>query len=144
MGPQRLFYLGFFIYFLIIPLLTISSKIKPIQEKFNYVTPSIYFLIAIWSNILLSVLIPHVFTPRIPLKNFYQVVATMAENREMFCAFIVLSYIFFYLPAGAKVIEVNNGLARSGRSTKDGPQADKCLGRLPIQKNTTDLDQLSL
>jgi hypothetical protein len=143
LNPQKLFYLGFFVYFFIFPFLTLNKRIKPFVRKLNYTPPSIYFLSATWLTILLSVLIPHVFTSRTSIKEFHDIVNIIAENREMFCAFVVLSYIYFYLPAGVEVIEGSYKFAEISPSSTNGREADECLNQLVIQKNIPDRDQLS-
>jgi hypothetical protein len=114
LGPQKLFYLGFFTYFFVVPLLTLSDKIKLLKNKLNYTTPGIYFLSGTWLIILISTLIPYVFTPHNPLSEYYRMIKVMAETREMFCAFVVLSYVYFYLSADIKIIQVDNNLPRLG------------------------------
>jgi hypothetical protein len=106
LNPQKLFYLGFFTYFFIIPLLILSDKIKPLKDKLNYITPGVYFLTVTWLTIVLSFLIPYVFTPHTPQPEYYRMASVMAETREMFCAFVVLSYVYFYLAPNIKIMQV--------------------------------------
>jgi hypothetical protein len=89
LGAQNIFRLGFFIYFLIIPLLMYAGKLKLIKSKLNFTIPSVYFLISIWVPILFSIILAffgaHEAHPR------------LAETREMFYAIFISFYIYCYL-----------------------------------------------
>jgi hypothetical protein len=87
LNAQNLFYLGFTIYFLVIPLLMKTEKLRSLREKIDYHIPSPYFLISVWSIIILSFVLS-LYTPKF---------RAMIETREMFMAFVVLFYVSFYL-----------------------------------------------
>jgi hypothetical protein len=87
LNVQNLFYIGFTIYFLIIPLLMKSEKLQLLKEKINYHIPSFYFLVSVWPIIILSFVLS-LYTPKL---------RAMIETREMFMAFVVLFYVSFYL-----------------------------------------------
>jgi hypothetical protein len=89
LNAQNLFYVGFLTYFLFIPLLMQSEKLNFIKKKFNYNTPSVYFLIAIWPTIILTFILA--LSPEMVR------IRAMIETREMFMAFAVLFYVSFYL-----------------------------------------------
>jgi hypothetical protein len=128
-SPQHLFYLGFFIYFLVMPFLTLSKKIKPIKDKLHYITPSINFMLATWIPILFSTLIIYVFTPRTPLDEYYRIIFTIAETREMFCAFVVLFYVYLYLPPDFQPAAVVKPLVTS-KSWQRWPKRTKSTNKL--------------
>jgi hypothetical protein len=83
---KRLFYVGFFMYFFIMPLLLRRDKYKYLQNKFHFTNPSNYFLIAVWPNIILFEFMSLI------LNN-----DPLSETDEMFMAFAVLFYVVFYL-----------------------------------------------
>jgi hypothetical protein len=92
-NPQRLFYFGFFIYFLIIPLLMFSKKLKFIKDKFHYVIPNFYFLLAIWLNIGLSILIRYVFMKGEPITVLNLMGGVMSEIRELLCRILLSLFL---------------------------------------------------
>jgi hypothetical protein len=87
LNAQNLFYIGFTIYFLIIPLVMKTEKLRLLREKIDYHIPSPYFLISVWSIIILSFILS-LYTPKF---------RAMIETREMFMAFVILFYVSFYL-----------------------------------------------
>jgi hypothetical protein len=137
-GPQKLFYLGFFTYFFIVPIFALFDTIKPLKEKLNYVTPGIFFLSATWLTFLLSMLIPFVFTPHTPLHEFYRMADVIAETREMFCAFVVLSYVYLYLSPDIRMIRVDDNLSRIRPSWGGSQKAKEFSLALSGQKHGED------
>jgi hypothetical protein len=87
LNAQNLFYIGFTIYFLIIPLLMKSGKLKLLREKLDYHIPNFYFMISVWPIIIISFV----------LSLYTSKFRAMIETREMFMAFVVLFYVSFYL-----------------------------------------------
>lgn len=133
-GPQHLFYLGFFSYFFVIPLLTFSDRIKSLMDKLHYITPGIYFMLATWIPILFSVLAVYAFTPHTPSNEYYRVLDVIAETREMFCAFIVLFYVYLYLPADFKSAPIVKPLGIS-ESWKSWPKTERNTDNLETLKS---------
>ena len=81
----RMFLIGFFVYFMIIPL-AMRSKMKYLQEKFYYDPPSYIFMVSIWPIIIL-------FCTAGVISRSHALV----EGGEMYIAFVVLLYVIFYL-----------------------------------------------
>jgi hypothetical protein len=96
LNAQNLFYLGFVIYFLLIPLVNKFKKVKLLKHKLHYQTPSFYFLISIWPIIILSFI----------LSLYSEKFRAMIEIREMFMAFVVLFYVSFYLSRENRLLAV--------------------------------------
>lgn len=88
-NAQNLFYIGFLIYFLFVPILIHSKRLSFLKNKLHYHTPSFYFLISVWPIIILSFLLS--------LHSDIIKIRAMIESREMFMAFVVLFYVSFYL-----------------------------------------------
>lgn len=87
LAPQKLFYLGFLIYFLIIPLIVRFGKFKTLVGRIHYNLPGFYYLISIWSNIILFWILAKISDRG----------RSITETGEMFIAFAVLFYVIFYL-----------------------------------------------
>lgn len=95
-SSQNLFRLGFFSYFLIIPVLCLNKKIKAILQKMGYLKPSwtavgIVFIVFLFS-FLLAVLSPVEFKPPI------------AESREMLYALFILIYVILYIKPDKELV----------------------------------------
>lgn len=95
LSPDRLFLIGFFIYFFIIPILMMSKYFNKVKAYFHYIIPSLYFIAAIWVPFWLSRVYGHVLEKG---KPWYDVtMAVQSETREMYYALVVLVYAFLYL-----------------------------------------------
>lgn len=86
---QNLFRLGFFGYFLFLPLLLSIDRLKKVIIKLGYIKPSKMFVI-----ILLVVFGISFF---LATKVEFQVKMAMAETREMLYAFFIFIYVTLYM-----------------------------------------------
>jgi hypothetical protein len=88
-STQNIFRLGFFGYFLVLPLLLFLDKIKNLLSKIDYKKPSVQFrlimLVVFGFAFILSVYTPYIRKMAI------------AETREMLYAFFILFYVVFYI-----------------------------------------------
>ena len=78
------------IYFFLIILLMHFKKLRFLKNKIHYQAPSFYFIISVWTIIILSFVLSLSNIKIIKLR-------AMIETREMFMAFVVLFYVSFYL-----------------------------------------------
>jgi hypothetical protein len=83
---NRAFYLGYMIYFLIIPLTVRFMKINYLKERFSYFPHNNLFIISNLINIILFF-----------LSGLYFINIAYSEVFEMFIALAVLFYVLFYL-----------------------------------------------
>lgn len=88
-STQNLFRLGFFGYFVILPLVFFNKKIKNLLQKIGYIPPNLKFIIAIIIVFLLSFVLAF-YSPE-NIKSY------MAETREMLYAGFILTYILVYI-----------------------------------------------
>ena len=86
---QNLFRLGFFGYFLVVPLLMYIPKLKKIANKVGYVQPSKLFIIVLLVVFVLSFALA-------PMVEF-NVKMSIAETREMLYSFFILIYVILYI-----------------------------------------------
>ncbi|MBT8181141.1 MAG: hypothetical protein KJO53_06080 [Eudoraea sp.] len=86
---QNWFRLGFFGYFVILPLIIINKKIKNLLQKIGYKPPNFKFIIAIIIVFLLSFVLA-IFSPE-------NIKSSMAETREMLYSAFILTYILVYI-----------------------------------------------
>jgi hypothetical protein len=93
LNAQCFFYLGFFAYFFVMPLVMRTNKYLLLKQKIYYDPPSFTFIISVWPVIIFSFLLS--FT----VYNHYAII----EAREMFMAFVVLFYVIFYLPEATEI-----------------------------------------
>jgi hypothetical protein len=88
-GIQNMFRLGFLVYFLVFPALTISDRVRSWAARVGYVRPSGAFLLMVWGVIAASGLVQ--------LAAPDEARRALVETRESFYAFSVLVYVFLYL-----------------------------------------------
>lgn len=86
---QNLFRMGFFGYFVILPLLLYNAKINNLLQKIGYPKPS--------SGFTLTVLFVLVLSFVLALKSDPQIKSALAETREMLYAFFIMVYIVAYM-----------------------------------------------
>lgn len=86
---QNLFRIGFFGYFLIIPLLHSIPGVKPPLQKIGYKKPDTFF----------TLLLLLVFTSSVAVIFFLPVTlkSPLAETREMLYAYFIMIYVSVYL-----------------------------------------------
>jgi hypothetical protein len=89
LNPQNLFRLGFFTYFLILPLLMQVRRLRELGTKVGYVAPEAAFLFMVWIVMGVSVILS-VAGPDSARR-------VVVETQEAFQAFVVLAYVYFYL-----------------------------------------------
>jgi hypothetical protein len=89
LNPQNLFRAGFFTYFLILPLLMQVRRIRELGTRLGYVAPEAAFLLMVWSVLGVSVVLS--------IAGPDSARRAVVETQEGFQAFVVLSYVFFYL-----------------------------------------------
>jgi hypothetical protein len=89
LNPQNLFRAGFITYFLILPLLMSFGRIRAIGTRLGYVAPGVPFLLMIWIVMGVSVVLS-VAGPDSARR-------AVVETQEAFQAFVILSYVYFYL-----------------------------------------------
>lgn len=89
LSSQNIFRLGFFIYFLVIPIMMYAGKLNILKKKFGFRVPEARFVITVWSLLIISFV----------LAGFSEEVikASIAETREMFYALFILIYIYTHL-----------------------------------------------
>lgn len=88
-STQNMFRLGFFGYFLILPLLTFNKKIKKLLTKIGYVKPSTKFILVLLIVMVLAFVLA-ILSPE-------EVKMAMAETREMLYAFFIFLYVGIYI-----------------------------------------------
>lgn len=107
LGVQNLFRLGFISYFLVLPILTASRRVRALVAKLGYSPPERAFLMAVWAVIGVSV--------------FLQLIGPEAarsitvESRESFYAFTVLVYVYLYLRPSP--IDADHRIGRRGSAS---------------------------
>jgi hypothetical protein len=87
-----LFRIGFFGYFLILPLLTKASVVNKLVSKTGYEKPSSFFVI----NIIVVYILLFTCTiiyPKDQARNF-------AELRELLYSFFIMFYVIYYILIG--------------------------------------------
>lgn len=89
LNPQIVFQLGFLGYFLILPLLMASERLRIQAARWGYSAPDRPFFAMIWTVIGSSYLLQALGSPA--------ATRVTAETRETFFAFVVLSYVYFHL-----------------------------------------------
>ncbi|MBT8272816.1 MAG: hypothetical protein KJO77_03350 [Bacteroidia bacterium] len=89
---QNLFRLGFFGYFLILPLLNLIPKIKNILKKIRYVSPDKRFIICLLIVFVLSFALAPYVEPKVK--------SALAETREMLYSFFIFIYVLSYIYVG--------------------------------------------
>lgn len=97
LGIQNLFRLGFFVYFLVFPLLTLSSHVRTWAAKVGYYRPDSAFLLMVWGVIgasaILQLAVPD------------EARRVLVETRETFYAYSVLVYAYLYLRSSALPVD---------------------------------------
>lgn len=88
-SSQNIFRLGFFGYFLILPLLSLNKIVKRLLGKVGYVKPSKNFILVLLAVLVLSFVLA-VLSPE-------KVKMAIAETREMLYAFFIFLYIGIYI-----------------------------------------------
>ena len=98
-SSQNLFRVGFFTYFLIIPIIGLCKLDRGVFTKFNFPLPGHKFMIFIWAPIFASLILT-VFSTG-PIKD------VLAETREMFYAASIFTYVtlIVFLPQEVPVIK---------------------------------------
>lgn len=87
MSTQYLFTLGFFGYFLIIPILTTNKKIRNFLSRLGYVK----------SDFVLVILIVFGLSFLLTILANVEIKSAIAETREMLFAFFIFMYMTFYM-----------------------------------------------
>lgn len=87
-STQNIFRLGFFGYFLVIPILMFNKKIKNFLLKIGYQSPSFKFILFMLIVLVLSFVLA-ILSPE-------NVKMAMAETREMLYAYYIFIYIGIY------------------------------------------------
>lgn len=88
-STQNMFRLGFFGYFLILPLLTFNKRVKNVMYKIGYVKPSAKFILVLLIVMVLAFVLA-ILSPE-------EVKMAMAETREMLYAFFIFLYVGIYI-----------------------------------------------
>jgi hypothetical protein len=83
-SSQNLFRLGFFGYFLALPLASLLPFFQRFLDRFEYVRPSTAFLVAVWSVIFISFVLA--FITVAPVKDY------VAEMREIIYSAVIFIY----------------------------------------------------
>lgn len=86
---QNLFRLGFFGYFLILPLLSFVPKIKSILDRIRYKRPDKRFVLALIIVFVLSFSLAPFVEPLVK--------SALAETREMLYSFFIMIYALSYI-----------------------------------------------
>ena len=86
---QNLFRVGFFGYFLILPLLSRNRIVNALLERFDYRKPGSLFL----SSLTIVFVVSFIFVPEASSITK----KALAETREMLYAFYILLYVIFYI-----------------------------------------------
>ena len=92
---QWVFQLGFLFYFLLLPLLTVSSRVRAWTSKVGYTAPHWAFLAMVWIVIGATYVLQALGAP--------EARQVTSESRETFFAFTVLAYAYLYLRGGSQV-----------------------------------------
>jgi hypothetical protein len=83
---QNLFRMGFFGYFLILPLFTYIPRMKLLLDKIGYRKPEVGFIIALIATFFISFFLVFFASPITK--------SALAETREMLYAFFIMIYLF--------------------------------------------------
>lgn len=86
---QNLFRIGFFGYFLILPLLMYFNKFKVLMKRLGYVKPSKIFVVVVLLVFMVSFFLATI--------TEYEVKMAIAETREMLYAFFIMIYVILYI-----------------------------------------------
>lgn len=89
MSSQNMFRLGFFGYFLFLPILLLIPKFKKFRKKIGYVKPDFQFILILCTVFTLSFILA-VYSP-IDKKMAF------AEVREMLYAFFIFMYVYIFI-----------------------------------------------
>ena len=92
LGSQNLFRIGFFIYFLAIPVIVLIRPLGRLADRLVYPKMATGFLVAVWTVIITSFICAAYTAP--PLKS------SIAEVREMFYAPTICVHTFGFLTLG--------------------------------------------
>ncbi|MEE9329437.1 MAG: hypothetical protein V3V30_04800 [Parvularculaceae bacterium] len=95
---QYLFRIGFFLFFLALPLASLWAPFGKITNKLHYVAPSLRAMIVIWSVILASFIIGF-------LVSAHQDKMLIMETREFFYAAVIFAYSLIYILQPASLVE---------------------------------------
>jgi hypothetical protein len=93
LNAQNLFRLGFVFYFLVVPLLTLTSRARGWLRRVGYHRPDTVFLSLVWFVVVSSIAL-QMFGPE-------EAGRVTAETQETFYAFVVLTYVYLYLRSNA-------------------------------------------
>jgi len=104
---QNLFRIGFFSYFLILPLLLYISNFKKLMLKIGYKKPDNDFILVLFLVFVLSFILV-LFSP-VFLKS------ALAETREMLYAFFIMVYIIAYIWPNKKIQHSSTSAADTNR-----------------------------
>jgi uncharacterized membrane protein len=94
-STQNIFRLGFFGFFIVLPLLTHNGKIRNILVKWGYIKPSSKFILLMMVVLILSFVLAVLLPEKIKM--------AMAETREMLYAFYIFLYIWMYYYSYKKI-----------------------------------------
>lgn len=89
LNAQNLFRMGFFGYFLILPLLTHIPGIKFLLQKVGYKKPEVGFVIVLTTVFFISFFLVFFASPITR--------TALAETREMLYSFFIMIYVFVYI-----------------------------------------------
>ena len=89
MSSQNMFRLGFFGYFLLLPILLLIPKFKKFMKRIGYVKPDFKFILILCVVFILSFILA-VYSPVDKKMAF-------AEVREMLYAFFIFMYVYVYI-----------------------------------------------
>jgi len=92
LNSQNLFRLGFFVWFLALPVLTLVPRLKELAERLDYVRPSISLLAPLWLVLAFAAILTLSTVP--PVKNY------VAEATEFGYAAMVFLYTLLLVRAG--------------------------------------------
>jgi hypothetical protein len=88
-SPQNLFRIGFFGYFLLLPIFHFNKKIRSILANIGYLRPSLAMI--------LSMLIVFLFSFALLLFSPLELKPPIAESREMLYALFILTYMVVFI-----------------------------------------------
>lgn len=92
MNSQNLFRLGFFIWFLVLPVLTMVPTLHRLAERLDYVRPNLALLVPLWAVLIFAAILTLSTVP--PVKDY------IAEATELGYASMVLVYTLLLASAG--------------------------------------------
>lgn len=99
LGSQNMFRIGFFIYFLAIPVIVLIQPLGRLADRLAYPKMATGFLVAIWAVIITSFICTLNMAP--PVKS------SIAEVREMFFALVICLHTFSFLMLGHAPLRPN-------------------------------------